>query len=380
MNLKTGSSRIYGLDVYRAMAIGMVVISHANYIFQGYDFEGFQILGVQGVELFFVLSGFLIGGLLLRLLNTTTLHWRDVLYFWIRRWFRTLPLYYAMLLVNIIIALIVGYGLPENLWKYLFFLQNFWDYHTPFFPESWSLSVEEYAYVLAPLCLYIGHKVFKKVQNKETLFLAVSIFLVLLFFVTKWYYYSAVMESVPSLNIWNARLKSIVIYRLDAIFYGFILVYYFNKYKTQIERAKYIFFFLGLVLCVAVLIIMPLMGVTIEQFPFYWNVLYLPLNSIGLCLIMPLFYFLKPPRERYATIIKNISLYSYAMYLLHYTFILYLMQLWLDFNSLDIWQQMLCLLVYLMATYFGSYLVYTFFESPCTNLRESFRNMRFFSE
>ena len=376
--MKTVTSRIYGLDLVRAIAISMVVLSHATYIFQGNEVQGLQLLGVQGVELFFVLSGFLIGGLLLRLINTTSFSKRDMLYFWIRRWFRTLPLYFLMLGVNILIALIVGYKLPENLWHYVFFLQNFLDYHIPFFPESWSLSVEEYAYILAPVGLYGSNMVFKKVKRKDKLFLWVSILLVLLFFVSKWYYYFSTVDTFQSLTLWNANLKAIVIYRLDAIFYGFILVYCFNKYKKQIKHIKHLLFFLGIALCTLVLVVIPYLGTTIEQFPFYWNVLYLPLNSIGICLTLPMFYFLKAPKGAWAAIIKNISLYSYAMYLLHYTFILYLMQLWLNFNSLNIGQRLICVLFYLTVIYICSNLVYKYFERPFTDLRDSFRIKQFF--
>ena len=87
----------------RAIAISMVVLSHALYVFQGYDnalIDGMQVIGVQGVEVFFVLSGFLIGGILLKLLQSTSFSINEVFHFWIRRWFRTLPLYFLMLCIK----------------------------------------------------------------------------------------------------------------------------------------------------------------------------------------------------------------------------------------------------------------------------------------
>ena len=114
-------TRIYGLDLMRAIAIAMVVFSHALYIFQGYNnaiISGIQVIGVQGVEVFFVLSGFLIGGILLRLTKTTLFSRKELFHFWVRRWFRTLPLYFLMLLINILAALLIGYELPQTVWRY----------------------------------------------------------------------------------------------------------------------------------------------------------------------------------------------------------------------------------------------------------------------
>lgn len=370
-------TRIYGLDLMRAIAIAMVVFSHALYIFQGYNnaiISGIQVIGVQGVEVFFVLSGFLIGGILLRLTKTTLFSRKELFHFWVRRWFRTLPLYFLMLLINILAALLIGYELPQTVWRYFFFLQNFSDYHVPFFPESWSLSVEEFAYLLGPFCLYIFYKIANRYTiNKEKIFLIVSVLLVLVFFISKIIYYWSSVDDVQSLEIWNSNLKAIVIYRLDAIFYGFILLYYFNQNKIKIEKLKDKLFLAGMCLWVMVLVILPLSGITIQAYPFYWNVLYLPFNSIAICLMLPYLYFLKPPKQRLSKFIKSISMYSYAMYLLHYTFILYLMQIILDFQKLNLLERIMCLFVYLFITYFLSKIVYTYFEKPMTNLRDSKR-------
>ncbi|WP_242133171.1 acyltransferase family protein [Aestuariivivens marinum] len=377
--MKNNTARIFGLDVMRAIAITMVVLSHTGYIFQGYRLPGMKLLGLEGVELFFVLSGFLIGGILLRLITTTSFSKKIMFHFWIRRWFRTLPLYYLMLLVNIFIAILVGYKLPNDLWKYVFFLQNFNKYHIPFFPESWSLSIEEFAYFLAPICLYVLCKLFKKIKNKDKLFLWTSVLLVLLFLVAKISYHAKAVNALHSLALWNSKLKPIVIYRLDSIFYGFILVYYFNKYKKRIDKLKDLLFFLGVFLIGLLFIIMPMLGIVIEKTPFYWNVMLLPLNSIAIGFLLPKFYFLKEPRPWLSKIIKNISIYSYAMYLLHYTFVLYLMQLLLDFSSLSMFECIVCTFIYLIITYLFSKVVYNYFEKPMTNLRDDLRIKYFFN-
>lgn len=339
-----------------------------------------QILGVQGVEIFFVLSGFLIGGILLRLFKNENFTKKAILHFWIRRWFRTLPLYFLMLLVNITVALIIGLTLPQDLWKYFFFLQNFAQHHIPFFPESWSLSVEEYAYILAPICIYLFFMLLGKIiKKKETIFLYTSIFLVLFFFATKIAYYVSTQLESQSLKLWNSNLKAIVIYRMDAVFYGFVLVYILNRYKKIFFQNKNKLLVIGVSLCFLVIILIPLMGVNIQEYPFYWNVLYLPLNSIGICLMFPHFYFLKKPDRRIASLVKGVSLYSYAMYLLHYTFILYVIRLYFNFENFSFIERLICAIIYVLLTYTLSRTVYIYFEKPITNLRDSRFIVKYFN-
>ncbi|MBJ6368339.1 acyltransferase family protein [Snuella sedimenti] len=373
--MKPLKQRIFGLDVVRALAILMVLVSHCNYFFEDYDnlfIDSLQLMGVLGVEIFFVLSGFLIGGMLLQMVQSLRMSFNDVLYFWVRRWFRTLPLYFLMLLANIGVALIVGDNLPSLIWKYVFFLQNFSNDYLPFFPESWSLSVEEYAYLLAPLVLWGSFKMFKnKNINRDNLFLVVSACLVLTFVCAKIFYHVSHIGEPQSLKIWNSNLKALVVYRLDAIFYGFILVYCFNKYHDKIKQNKRKLFLLGIVMCLVVAGLLPLLGITIEAYPVYWNVFYLPIISITIGLTIPYLYFFKVENAYTKRIVTNISLYSYSMYLLHYTFLLYLMRLLINFQDLTLWYRFICVLAYLLLTYVLSRFVYLYFEKPMTNLRDA---------
>jgi peptidoglycan/LPS O-acetylase OafA/YrhL len=75
--------------------------------------------GFWGVELFFVLSGFLIGTIIKHLIACRQPRW--LASFWIRRWFRTIPCYLLFLSSNILWYLYLHRSLPESLSTYLIF-------------------------------------------------------------------------------------------------------------------------------------------------------------------------------------------------------------------------------------------------------------------
>src|ERR1700741_3248969 len=104
-------NRIFGLDILRTLAILLVVFSHALR-FAPVAPETHHLLelfmGYTGVELFFALSGFLIGGILLRE-NETAISAKSIGKFWFRRWMRTLPAYYLVLLGTPLLYMLV-YG------------------------------------------------------------------------------------------------------------------------------------------------------------------------------------------------------------------------------------------------------------------------------
>jgi peptidoglycan/LPS O-acetylase OafA/YrhL len=158
---------VHGLDLLRTAAIAIVVFEHGALFFN--ICYGTSLIwtkmGAFGVTLFFALSGFLIGGILLDL-GASLGDGRIAFRFWIRRALRTFPNYYLFILANIgfwsVFQRARGYPNPVGLIpRHLFFLQNFPAAKTWFFPESWSLAVEEWFYLLFPLGLFIGLRVFR---------------------------------------------------------------------------------------------------------------------------------------------------------------------------------------------------------------------------
>ncbi|HEY3837427.1 MAG TPA: acyltransferase family protein, partial [Bryobacteraceae bacterium] len=156
MNRPKIHDRVFGLDLLRAAAIGLVLLGHVLLMMRMCfrSLTGWSVMaGYFGVELFFVLSGFLIGGILIRDFSkseTTGALGR----FWGRRWLRTLPLFYLFLVINLVIDTSLGQP-TTGWWRNAFFVQNFASAAGPFFVESWSLAVEEWFYLLAPVLIFI---------------------------------------------------------------------------------------------------------------------------------------------------------------------------------------------------------------------------------
>ena len=89
------STRSFGLDLLRTLAIGFVLLAHFAKVFDS--------IGFWGVELFFALSGFLIGKIIWENYNSSNSYNMNlVANFWKRRWWRTIPNYYLFLLVMIV--------------------------------------------------------------------------------------------------------------------------------------------------------------------------------------------------------------------------------------------------------------------------------------
>jgi peptidoglycan/LPS O-acetylase OafA/YrhL len=149
------TGRILQLDVLRGIAILMVLWFHpvvpperAGLLRPIADLG--TNIGWSGVQLFFVLSGFLIGGLLFKEIRT---HGRlNVTRFWIRRGLKIWPGYYA-LMAYVFVRLSGQQGMrhtARQIWPSLIALQN---YLGPVRGHTWSLAVEEHFYLALPLLL-----------------------------------------------------------------------------------------------------------------------------------------------------------------------------------------------------------------------------------
>jgi peptidoglycan/LPS O-acetylase OafA/YrhL len=361
--------RIFGLDLMRAMAISMVVFGHCVWIFpitNGLFHQLLVLSGFFGVEIFFVLSGFLIGKILYHQYLKEDFSIKTVFYFLKRRWFRTLPNYYLVLLVNIGVATIVGYPL-YFLWKYFFFLQNLNTTMLSFFPESWSLCVEEFAYIVLPVFLLIVANIIKPKNKSKFFALAVST-LILIFFCNKIYYQNTTTNT--TLTQWNMSLKAVVVYRLDSIFIGVLCSWIYLNFTSFWQKSKYIFFVLGILIFLFQFVAIGHFGLLIESYPALWNVFYLPLISIAVACFLP---FLSDWKEEKSVVRKPVvfvSIISYSVYLLHYSVVLQLLKHYIPYDTQNPVELYGFVAAYVGITFLLSYLLYRFYEKPMMDLRD----------
>lgn len=150
------SPRLPGLDLVRAVAIGWVMIYHASNLnlVPDPDHWAFQF-GWIGVDLFFVLSGFLIAGQLLRPFEKGLRP--NYLRFCSRRLLRTLPAYVVMVGLYFMVPMLREQPNIQPFWQFATFTENlFFDLSTPkAFSHVWSLCVEEQFYLIFPFAVVL---------------------------------------------------------------------------------------------------------------------------------------------------------------------------------------------------------------------------------
>ncbi|MDR1809132.1 MAG: acyltransferase, partial [Prevotella sp.] len=248
------SKRQYGLDIMRAAAIMFVVVGHQLDLLPSSleNIVGFFVL--DGVNIFFVLSGFLIGGILIRTINRS-FGARDLLVFWVNRWMRTLPPYYIVLtLLLCLYALFNIYLYPAPLslkdtFKYYFFVQGLAWIMPNFFSESWSLCVEEWFYLITPAFLFFLCFFLKIKPKRSLLIVAASI----IAGVTAYRFFRHYTLGLD----WNAGKYHFIFFykqvvtRLDAIMYGILGAYTAYYHAGFWKKCKNIAFLLGVIITLA---------------------------------------------------------------------------------------------------------------------------------
>ena len=146
-------ARLPGLDLLRAIAIIWVLLYHLDSY--GLGLPGWTQYGWMGVDLFFVLSGYLIGWQLLKPYTFGEQpRWRR---FFVRRAFRVLPAYLAVLALYFFLPAVRESAGIQPLWQFLTFTLNlFPDYfHNRALSHAWSLCIEEHFYLLLPPVVWL---------------------------------------------------------------------------------------------------------------------------------------------------------------------------------------------------------------------------------
>jgi len=148
-------SRNPGLDTLRAAAIALVFMYHYEIFVSGAPTFGWlSDIGWAGVDLFFVLSGYLIANQLFAgLARGQAL---SLPRFYARRAFRTLPVFWLVLAAFVLFPAALGGRTPPPWWRFLTFTQNIGLQPGTAFSHAWSLCVEEQFYLVLPAILALG--------------------------------------------------------------------------------------------------------------------------------------------------------------------------------------------------------------------------------
>jgi len=363
---------VFGLDLMRAVAIVLVVFSSVYFIvpnLQGAISQLMSIAGVVGVEIFFVLSGFLVGSRFYKLYLKKDFGFKTIKQFWIKRWFRILPNYVLALIMSILVTLYIGHNLPSDLWKYVLFFQNFEsDTSSGFFYESWSISVGEFAALLGPLLLYLMLFVKTKI-SKQKLFLLVTLLVILIFLVSKYLY--SINDDVKTMVAWSRNLKTAVIYRIDAVYYG-VLVAYVSIVRPKFwVKTKYVMLVFSIVLFFVLHILLAKNYWYINTHPTLWNVWYLSLNSIAIALMLPLLSQWKSSPKVMSKPVRFLSSIAYAVFVIHYSIVLRLLLYKIPSENLPRFDSLVFIMIYLSMLILLGYLINRFFEKPISAIKNS---------
>jgi peptidoglycan/LPS O-acetylase OafA/YrhL len=378
------NNRVIGLDIIRATAILLVLIMHSIHILDpllsvpvlGIIFGKFKALttpfGFLGVELFFVLSGFLIGTILIKVFMNSKQHFiEEVKKFWIKRWFRTLPLYYLILVANYFIYEI--FSKSDFNFKYLLFVHNFFSIPPNFFPESWSLAVEEWFYLTLPIFLIIT-SYFSNPKSKQNILLLTLITYLLLFTLIRIYNGFYPLYN----NYWDGGVRKIVVLRLDAVMYGVLcayLIYFHKEFINKYTKQLLWFGICGLVLLVLFfyLGIHPNLNFYLKysSYRFFANTFLFSFISLFFCLTIPYANNITTLNNRpLSKVITHISLISYSIYLIHYS-IIYI-PFFKEHSNVSPLISICLFFLYLFLVLFISSLLYFYYERPMLAIRDKF--------
>lgn len=346
-------------DGLRGVAVLLVLIGHSGFL-EALPHAGILQYARFGVDLFFVLSGFLITGILADSKGSPH-YFRN---FYARRVLRIWPLYYSILALTLIVAPIFAHPMRStaaSVWPaFVFYVQNIAFVHRDSYPfglgATWSLAVEEQFYLAWPLVVFL--------LNKRTL-AVVSACLVIFSLTLRVYGY---FHDAPSAFIHQFTLS-----RLDAIALGTLAALWLRSpgcTLVQWRLLAYQFLGLGVVGIVMARVIMhrnsSIIGYTFLGFTFT--------GLLGLSLAYDARTSLLG-RALSAGWLRYVGKISYGIYLLHYQIFL----LWARFlgsrrlcqhdsvarNLLGFASQMLLAVV-------AASLSWSFFERPILRLKERF--------
>lgn len=354
MRINLSANRNLGLDVIRGIAILLVLLSHGRMFFHNLNLQPLSFGGFYGVQIFFVLSGYLIGLILIKNhieSNQSIKGW--LAFFYISRWFRTFPLYFILL------AFLSILGANIN-WQYLLFLQNFSDAVLNKWAVTWSLTIEEWFYFCTPLLLIVSSRIVSKKHSYLLVVLSI-ILLELLARVLLWVY---------TKNHTMSEFRKTIYLQMDSLAVGMLLAY-LNNYKIKIYNmlASTCVFLLGIFFVIFTLVIYAYYGygdITYEK-SFFCSTLYFDVAAFSVFLVIPFIKERFNVSNKLTRFLQYNALISYSLYLIHYKIFIYFDSHIKIYSAIS--EQVFMIVIAVIATYGFSILSFLFIEVPFLKLR-----------
>lgn len=355
----SGTNRNVGLDIIRACCILLVVFFHTNNYGGKYTgaYKVLFPLGFAAQELLFALSGFLVAQRISKYITSETT-FRGLINFYKNRWTRTIPFYYVFLAFNIILFYTIHRysnselytNTPFSIFRYLTFTQNLYDSHPYFYPEIWSLPMEEISFLLLPLpfaCL---------ISYKNGFNIKRQIWLIVLAIGAATLYRTIYIFNCHPEFDWGIR--KIVIYRLDALLYGFLISMLIREYPGFFRKNKYLFLIAGCLL--PILFYFLKVNMTYDLF----NALYFTIIPVSVSLVLPFFHFYSFDKlsKKIIALTTHFSITGYSILLSHLYFI--------QFSMLTVYvprnlsESLMFTVIYLAIVVAFSTLFFNYIEQP----------------
>jgi len=336
------SKRISSVDFFRGIAIIAVVLFH---------FKGILPFGYLGVEIFFVISGLLVGGLLTKdISNQKQIHFFK---FFLQRGFKIWPSYYMFLLLGTGGAILLySETHPDQiipLWdfkRYLFFYQNYTG--GPFhwsFDHVWTLCVEEHFYILLPILYIFIQRVFSVDKQKKMLFVFVIGVIV-----------SGIILKHCSFFFTNSRdVHASTQNRIDALGWGVLLNLIIKFYSENVKTKKVQIYST----CIGLFIfILAIIGSIYSEGSLFYRMYLHTLIPFAFALILLGLYYIDFSRFKF---IQIVAYYSYNWYLYHPLFVYFI------FDRYGV--SWLSVSIYLVLSFLAAVLSTTFIEEPVLRKR-----------
>jgi peptidoglycan/LPS O-acetylase OafA/YrhL len=359
-------SKLYGLDHLRALAILLVFVYHYGRLFASPQWvTTIGKFGWTGVDLFFVLSGYLIASqLFAKTAAPEGISFKD---FFIKRFFRIIPAYLVVVAIYFLFPVCREREAPAPLWKYLTFTQNLGlDLrHQGTFSHAWSLCIEEQFYLLLPIVLIIL-SYFKALKKGWIL---IVLFFVIGFAARLYCWYTLVVPYAADDSFWMYWYKWIyypTYSRLDGLLLGISIAAVFQfrpALKEKIQQHGNTLLFASILLLAAAYF------VCINEQSFGASIFGFTLVDIGYgVMVLGAVSSSSFLYKRRSFLTTRLAALSYAVYLTH-KIVIHLIQQYLVTEKIDK-ESNTMLFMCVMGSLLAGYLLNILIEKPFLRMRE----------